>query len=257
MRSPLPAICLLAAAALPLPAADLGSLLGAETAAALAAKGSLVRVVARGVAPGWLPAVDSRAAILADVRQLDPTAAVELLRWYPDLPVRFDTPDGRLALFNAMRAVSTMQGLVYWSASRGKERVLFTLSHAVAGPDDLSPRPDPVAAALPGSDTLYSLQVDQTFGRHLYLGTYANRGDHLVVRNENADVISYLLVPVMEPGGLLTVSVLVPFPDGVLLAGLLGSKTSLPMVDRAGREASLLNRLVALSNWVAARLGTP
>jgi hypothetical protein len=251
----LPAICLLAAATLPLPAADLGRLLGADTAASLAADGSIVRVVARGAAPGWLPAVDSRSAILADVRRLDPTVAVELLRWYRDLPARFDTADGRLALFNAMRAVSTMQGLTYWSASRGKERVLFTLSHAVSGPDDLSMRSDPVAAALPGSDAMYSLQVDQTFGRHLYLGTYTNRADHLVVRNENADVISYLLVPVMKPGGLLTVSVLVPFPDGVLLAGLLCSKTSMPVVDRAGREASLINRLVALSNWVATRLG--
>ena len=257
MRSPLPAICLLAAATLPLPAAAHGSLLGAETAAALAAKGSLVRVVARGAAPGWLPAVDSRTEILAEVRRLDPTVCVELLRWYPDLPARFDTAGGRLALFNAVRAVGTMQGLTYWSASRGKERVLFTLSPAVDGPDDLSPRPDPVAAALPGSDTLYTLQVDQTFGRHFYLGTYVNRADHLVVRNQNADVISYLLIPVMRPGGMVTVSVLVPFPDGVLLAGFLCSKTTVPVVDRAGREASLLNRLAALSNWVASRLGAP
>jgi hypothetical protein len=74
---------------------------------------------------------------------------------------------------------------------------------------------------------------------------------------ENVDVISYLLVPVMKPGGLVTVCVLVPFPDGVLLAGLLCSKTAVPVLDRSGREASLLNRLVALSNWVASRLGAP
>lgn len=257
MRALSAAICLLllaASAALP---ADLASLLGRDVASSLAAGERLVRVVPRGSAPGWLPAVDSRAAILAEARRLDPTITVELLRWYPDLPARYDTADGRLALYNAMRAVSTMQGLVYWSASRGKERVLFTLSHAVAGPSDLSPRDDPVAEALPAADVLYSLQEDQTFGRHVYRGTYTNRPDHLVVRIENVDVISYLLVPVMQPGGLVTVCVLVPFPDGVLLAGLLCSKTSLPVVDRSGREASLANRLIALSNWVATRLGAP
>jgi hypothetical protein len=257
MRALLPAICLAAAVTLPSPAADLGRLLDREAAAALANGNRLARVVARGSMPGWLPMVDSREAILADVRRLDPTIAVELLRWYPDPSARFDTPDGRLRLYNALRAVDTMQGLTYWSASRGKERVLFTLSHAVAGPSDLSPRPDPVAASLPAADRMYTLQVDQTFGRHVYLGTYENRFDHLIVRTENADVIAYLLVPVMQPGGLLTVCVLVPFPDGLLLAGLLCSKTSLPVVDRGGREASLLNRLVAVSNWIASRLGAP
>jgi hypothetical protein len=257
MRALLPAICLLVAAAMPLPAADLARLLGGEAAAALAAEGSLVRVVPHGAMPGWLPAVDSRAAIVADVRRLDPTISVELLRWYRNLPARFDTADGRLALFNAMRAVSTMKGLTYWSASRGRERELFTLSHAIAGPADLAPLADPVAAALPASDRQYSLQEDQTFGRHVYAGTYENRADHLVVRTENSDVISYLLVPVMKPGGLLTVCVLVPFPDGVLLAGILCSRTTMPVVGRSGREASLLNRLVALSNWVGARLDAP
>jgi hypothetical protein len=255
MRALLPAICLLLAAAMPAPAADLGRLLGGDVAAALAADGVLKRVVARGAMPGWLPAVDSRDGILADVRRLDPAITVELLRWYGNLPARFDTSDGRLRLFNGMRAISTMQGLTYWSASRGKERVLFTLSHVVAGPSDTSRLADPVVSVLPATDRLYTLQVDQTFGRHLYLGAYDNRVDHLVVRNENADVISYLLLPVMKPGGMVTVSVLVPFPDGVLLAGLLCSKTGMPVVDRAGREASLLNRLVALSNWVGTRLG--
>jgi hypothetical protein len=257
MRALLPAICLLLATTYPAPAADLGRLLGGDVAAALAADGSLRRVVERGAMPGWLPAVDSREGILADVRRLDPTIMVELLRWYPDLPARYDTSDGRLRLFNTVRAVSTMQGLTYWSASRGKERVLFTLSHAVAEPSDPSPRPDPVALKLPATDRLYSLQVDQTFGRHFYLSTYDNRTDHLIVRTENTDVISYLLLPVMKPGGMVTVCVLVPFPDGVLLAGLLYSKIGMPVVDRMGREASLLNRLVALSNWVASRLGTP
>jgi hypothetical protein len=257
MRALLPAICLLAVTTFPVSAADLGSFLGGDVAAALVADGTLRRVVARGAMPGWLPAVDSREAILSDARRLDPTIAVELLRWYGDLHARFDTADGRLRLFNAMRAVSTFQGLTYWSASRGKERVLFTLSHAVAGPSDPSPRSDPVATVLPASDRLYSLQIDQTFGRHFYLGTYDNRIDHLVVRTENADVISYLLIPVMQPGCLVTVCVLVPFPDGVLLAGLLYSKTVMPVIDRSGREASLLNRLVALSNWVAARLAQP
>lgn len=257
MRALLPAICLLAATTVAAPAADLGRLLGGDVAAALAADGTLKRVVARGAMPMWLPAVDSRNAILADMRRLDPTIAVELLRWYGNLPTRYDTADGRLRLFNTVRAVSTMQGLIYWSASRGKERVLFTLSYAVAAPSDPSHLADPVASALPATDRLYSLQVDQTFGRHFYLGTYENRNDHLVVRTENADVISYLLLPVMQPGGLVTVSVLVPFPDGVLLAGLLYSKSGMPVIDRTGREASLLNRLVALSNWVASRLGTP
>jgi hypothetical protein len=257
MKAFLTAICLLAAAAVCAPAADLARLLGGDLAAALAADGRLVRVVARDAPPGWIPAVDSRDGILADVRRLDPTITVELLRWYPDLPARFDTEAGRLALHNALHAIGTLQGLVYWSASRGRERVLFTRSHAIAGPSDLSPRPDPVAGSLPATDEMYSQQDDQTFGRHVYRSAYTNRPDHLVVRMENVDVISYLLVPVMKPGGLITVCVLVPFPDGVLLAGLLSSRIVVPVVDRSGREASLLNRLVALSNWIASRLGAP
>jgi hypothetical protein len=257
MRALLPAICLAVLAAFPAPGAELARLLGAADAGALATAGRLVRVVPRDGAPGWLPAVDSRDAILAEVRRVDPTIAVELLRWYGGLSVRFDTPEGRLRLFNALRAIGTMKGLTYWSASRGVDRVLFTESHAVAGPDNLAPLPDPSDSVLPPSDRRWSLQVDQTFGRHLYVGTYTNRPDHLVVRTENADTISYLLIPVMRPGGMVTVCVLVPFPDGVLLAGLVWSKLAVPAIDRSGREASMLNRLVALSNWVGARLGAP
>jgi hypothetical protein len=67
----------------------------------------------------------------------------------------------------------------------------------------------------------------------------------------------YLLMPVMQPGCLVTVTVLVPLPDGVLLSGFVLSKTGMPVIDRSGREASLLNRLVALSNWIGSRLAAP
>ena len=258
MRALLPAICLLLAATYPAPAADLGRLLGGDVAAALAADGSLRRVVERGAMPGWLPAVDSREGILADVRRLDPTIVVELLRWYPDLPARYDTSDGRLRLFNAVRAVSTMQGLTYWSASRGKERVLFTLSHAVAGPSDPSPLPDPVALELPSADRLYSLQVDQTFGRHFFLGTYENRADHLIVTDRERG--RHLVPPPPRDearGHGDRDACSSPFPTASSSRGSCARRSTMPVVDRAGREASLLNRLVALSNWVGSRLGTP
>lgn len=261
MRRARIAICLLAAgiaqasADSVLAAPPLGKLLGSALARRLEAAPTLSHVVPADGAPGWLPAVTSRTSILAEVSALRPSIVVEVLRLFNGLGDRLAGTQGRLALYNALHAVSTMEGITYWSASRGRERVLFTLSYAVASASNPTRVADPVFAEIPEVGDLLSLQADQTFGKHLYRSTYLNQADHLVVKTENVDAISWLFIPVTAPGNLSTISVLVPVSDGLLYAAVSYMKANILLPGRGGQEASLVNRLIAVSSWLGRQLG--
>ncbi len=216
---------------------------------------TLARAVPPGGSPAWLPQSSVRQSLQEELARVGPTILVEAARVFPG--ATFDSPEGRLRIYNALHAVSTLKGIPYWSVTSGAERVLFTSSYVIGGPKDTARRPDPVFTSIPKTDVLYSLQVDTAFGRHVYRITYTDGGDCLEARIQTADAISWLFVPMVAPGNLVTLAVLVPTPGGLLFCGLSWLKTGMPIGGREGREASLLNRLLAMADWLEARVGPP
>lgn len=214
----------------------------------------VVRVVRADGSLALLPLVSSRDAVAAEVRAGRPAVAVEMLRVLRGLRQPLDTQAGRLELYNQMHAVSTMKGITYWSASRKEKRVLFTDSFAIASPKAVSPVADPVFAVMPAEDTLYTFQQDHSNGNNTYMQRFTAAPDHLLVRVENISAISVAFIPVIPSKGFVSTSILVPVGRDLLVYSVSYIRTSFPIGDRRAREQSLANRLIAISDWLRARL---
>jgi hypothetical protein len=202
-----------------------------------------------------LPAMASRERIAALASGLRPTVGVEIARIIP-VPGTdtADSPAGVLRLYNAMHAVSTMQGIPYFSTTRGKSVVLFTQSYAVSSAEALLRIPDPVFGEVPEIDELITLQNDSSFGRNTYRESFWRGPDHIEVTIENLTRISLLFFPFVEPRNLVTEVVLIPAGNDLLFYGLACLRTSMPIGDRHSREESLSNRLAAMADWLKSRL---
>ena len=241
--------------ALPLRADDpLAAYVGAASLQDLRAGTTITAALAKDGTPSLLPAVSSHDAIARDVKDLAPSVGAEILRLIPGPGAAMDSADGKLLLYNAMHAVSTLKGVTYWSVTRGKEMVLFLDSSVISSPATRERVPDPLFTEIPGTHDLFTFQEDSSFGKNTYAEHFAAQTDHLLVKTENLSTITFLFIPIIQPHGLVSQVVLIPAGTDVLFYGLAYIRTGFPLGDAASRVQSLENRLTALAGWLKKRL---
>ncbi|MGA2639747.1 MAG: DUF6675 family protein [Spirochaetia bacterium] len=241
--------------ALPLYAADpLAAFVGSDALVELRAGAAVKAGLPQDATPSLVPNVSSREIIEQEVKDLGPSVGAEFLKVIPGPGIAMDAPAGQLLLFNAMHAVSTMKGVTYWSVTRGKEQVLFLQSYVIASPAKPDRIPDPVFSEIPETHELFTFQEDSSFGKNTFLEHFHARGDHLYVKMENLSTITFLLIPFIQPQGLVSQVVLVPIGTDVLFYGLACIRTGMPLGDKASRVESMENRLTALAGWLEKRL---
>lgn len=241
--------------ALPLHAADpLAAFVGSDALRDLRAGTTIKASLREGGALSLVPDVSSRGIIAGDVKALGPTVGAELLKIIPGPGIAMDAPGGLLFLYNALHAVSTMQGVTYWSVTRGREQVLFLQSYVIASPAQQDRVPDPHFTEIPETHEQFTFQEDSSFGRNTYSEQFSARADHIHVKTENLSTISFLMVPIIQPHGLVSQVVVVPAGRDVLFYGLAYIRTGMPLGDKSSRVESLENRLTALAAWLGKRL---
>lgn len=204
-----------------------------------------------------VPSVTTQDSIAADVKALNPTVGVEMLRLIPDLADQMDSPEGWLKIYNALHAVSSMRGITYYSVSRGRREVLFSKSYAISSAASRARIEDPVFTEIPQDDVLYTWQEDNSFGGIPYQESFQYRNDHLVAKIENLSTISFFILPLVTPHNLVSHVVVIPVDKDLLFYGVAGLRTSMPIGDRHSREESLANRLIAMADWLKERLSAP
>ena len=228
------------------PPASLGQLRAGKTLSAnVTADGGL----------SLLPSIASAESISAELKARKPTIGVEMSSIISGLPQQMDTREGWLMLYNSLHAVSTMKGIPYYSFSRGTNRVLFSESYAIDSAKGKERVADSTFSEVPAEDLIYTFQEDSTFGKNIYEERFSFRGDHLLVRIHNATTISFLLLPLIQPGDMVSQIALIPNGNDVAFYGVSYLSTSFPLGDRHSREESLKNRLTAMANWLKGRLG--
>ena len=233
----------------------LAAFVGSDTLQKLRAGASLKAGVPQSGTLSLLPAVSSRDSISAKVKDWGPTMGAELLRIIHGPGIEMDSPTGLLGLYNALHAVSTMKGMTYWSVTRGKQHVLFLQSYAISSPSSPDRQPDPVFTEMPAAtQEVFTFQEDTSFGKNTYSEQFTALTDHLLVKTENLSAITFLLVPIIQPHGLVSQVVVVPSGKDVLFYGFACIRTGMPLGDRESRVQSLENRLVALADWLSTRL---
>ena len=168
-------------------------------------------------------------------------------------------------LYEALHAISTLQGIRYFSVLHRGERELFRTAHAIDGRG--APTDDPVPAPG-GRGVAYALIDDASFGRAPYRLEYRTADDAILLIVSNLLPLKFLVVPLIDAERLLIALLITPGgtsaeagrgPDGAptrhvygLVAAVAPSNTFLEPVV----EASLRSRLAAMQDWILARAAT-
>jgi len=244
--------------AIPLPGEDaLQRAVGSPYAVTLRSGATVRRSMPADGSVTLMPSVSSSAKIAGEMQSFHPTVGVEIMRLIGRAWSTTSAPGEWLRLYNSLHAASTMEGIRYFSESRGKEEILFRQSYSVGPPGSAREVPDPTYSTIPAESVDYTFQEDNSFGKNTYAETFSFPGDHLSVKIENLTAISLLFIPIIRPHGFVVRIVLLPQGSDILFYGAAVLRTTFPIGDRRSREESLYNRLIALMNWLQRQLAAP
>ena len=120
----------------------------------------------------------------------------------------------------SVRALSTLEGVEYYSNTRKKMRVLYEESYAVNNPEERKRIEDPVNED-PNGQVIYSEQKDSTFGKFLYQYTYFQKDNELLIRITNYDTLSFAGIKIIKPENMMTSILLYDLGDYYLTYTLI------------------------------------
>ena len=203
-----------------------------------------------GATPELVPELPNRSAIAASIAAIGVTYGAEVLRLLPGGGASCDWT----ALYNHLRAVSTLQGIEYFSDSRGHYRTLYQRSHAIVGAADRTPQPDPVASSVPHHSLLFLEQEDSTFGSNVYQADFRFDGVSIVMQIENLTTMWWGILPLVAEGDFRSVVTITPTDRGLLFYASAAIHAADLDFVRERAQTSLGNRLDALEGWMRQRL---
>jgi hypothetical protein len=179
-----------------------------------------------------------------------PTLAIEGFFLYPR-----PSGDLTLPLYNAVNSLASMEGLQYYSVSQKKMETLILASYRVTGTDKPQKVADPVFTAVPPFQKAVVFQKDNRLGDGLSEVTWkALPGGAVVLTLKNLQTLNYGILPLVEPGNLQMVFVVVPLADRVAVYGALDGKTASLFGLEKSKDESFRNRMRALAGWLGARI---
>jgi hypothetical protein len=246
---------LLAGLCLPLAAASLEELAGPEQAAALLAGETLSQVQLKTPRPLLIPRHPGlRRLVDGLMGELEPGLLVESLYRYekPAGPGAW-TEDERLRLYNEATALSSLEGIQYYSASRKTMRTFYEYSRVIDGPETRQVLADPVFASVPPEQRLYARQRDLTFGDNMYQYDYFASEDALAFVQRNLTAMNAGIIPAVGKNRLRSVAAVIDAGDSLLIyIASMARAASLPgLGGRIGN--SFTNRAEAVLKWFIVR----
>ena len=189
-------------------------------------------------------------------RDLDPSVMVETLFLYQK-PKTADktawTEAEFSAFYNELIALSTLQGIQYFSASRGAMRTFYEISVIINNPSAKKPLPDPSFPTPPQELSLYARQKDLTFGDNVYQYTFFSFPGAMVFIQENLSSLNAGIIPAVGKNKLRSCLAFLDSGEYLVIYAVSMAKTvSLPgLKDRIGDSFS--NRAEAIIQWVVSR----
>ncbi|PKL09305.1 MAG: hypothetical protein CVV51_04535 [Spirochaetae bacterium HGW-Spirochaetae-7] len=208
----------------------------------------------RSAAPSLAPRHGAAAGTGAALQAEAPDVIVEaLFLWKKPRPV--DPVAGALAVYNVLRAIGSLQGLEYWSASRGAMRLLYEYSSLVAGPDDRTPVRDTHLPSLPAdAETLFARQKDLSFGDNIYRVSLSTGPGYTAWNSTNLTGMRYGIVPVASPGVVNVRLLVIDTDEGLIFYTVSSAKAAVLPGVRAKLESSFGNRAEAVYTWFSREL---
>jgi hypothetical protein len=240
---------------LPLFGSSLEELVGAERAAILrASTGPISGLQQKTPSPRSMPRHEELGRFIAEVQNnLDPNLFVESISLYrKPSPAQWNETE-QTGLFNQLVALSTLEGIQYYSESRKIMRIFYESSQVIDSPSVKNPLPDPVYNALPQTLVLYARQKDLTFGENIYRFSYRTGDDFIFFVQENLTSMNVGIIPAVGKNKCRTIVAIIDAGDSLVIYTVAMAKAaSIPgMGDRIG--ASFINRLNAIFQWFSKR----
>jgi hypothetical protein len=236
--------------------ASLEELIGPEAAAELRAGKTLTRVQLKKPVPRLAPEhAGSRFLLDENMKALEPGILVEALIRYgkPANAGPSWTAAQRSGLFNEALALSSLEGIQYYSASRKTMRTFYESSRVIDGPEGRRVLPDPSFPEPPALFTLYARQKDLTFGENIYRYDYRAGEDFLVFVQENLSAMNAGIIPAVGKNKLRSLVAVIDAGDSLLIyVASMARAAAIPgMGDRIG--SSFTNRAEAILKWFTGR----
>jgi hypothetical protein len=229
-------------------------LLETSQISALTAGTRLMEVQFRDIRFRLIPRHEDVRRLVETIRgDLDPSVMVETLHLYQK-PGKAEksgwTQAEFAALYNETLAISTLQGIQYFSASRGPMRLFYETSAVIDGPSTKINLPDPSYRNPPAELTLFARQKDSTFGDNIYQYKYLSLPGALVFVQENLTGLNAGIIPAVGKNRLHSVLALFDAGDYLIIYAVSMAKAAaLPgLRDRIGNSFS--NRAEAIIQWL-------
>lgn len=218
--------------------------------------GRLMKTYLRDPMPKFMPmSSELREMVNEAIYEVNPTVMLEIM-YLNKKPDRFQTDSGtwsdefKIGIFNEIiMSISSMSGMLYYSASRGTMRTFIENAYVIDGPNTKKRLPDPVFTTPPEVFSLYARQKDTTFGDNIYLYKYRTAESAYFFTQENATTLSVAFIPVIGKGNLKTVMAVFDCGEYILLYAVsMGKAVIVPgMWERI--SASFSNRVDAILVW--------
>ena len=238
--------------------------LSAEEVQNLASYGAIVRFE-DGPSTGDLNPVPSLVAEMSRVRgEIRPTVGIEtlMIQALPPALARLSPEEQALAVYRILHGFQTMEGIEYWSTSRGRFRLFYETSHSYDPESPDTPLPDPQPTTIVDSKTLWVRQQDTSFGDNRYQVTMralpsnssGQRDFHLHM--ENLTSLKSGILSLAKPGEV-HIDIVVRIQDGyVQFYGTTNLRVPriFGLPDRA--RDSFYTRILALYSWFTHRILT-
>ena len=161
----------------------------------------------------------------------------------------------KTGLYNQLLAISTLEGIQYYSASRGEMRTFFEYSRVIDQPNARNPPPlaDPYFSEPPANYSLYARQKDLTFGDNVYRYTYRNARDGIFFVQENVSALTIGIIPAVGRGNLKSIFAVFDCGDTLLIYNVTFARalSISSLSERIG--ASFSNRAEAVIKWFTGR----
>ena len=151
-------------------------------------------------------------------------------------------------------AISTLQGVRYWSVKDGSWQTLIKEASAVTASTGKQTRPDfSIEELKSGNDLFYEQQDNRSGGKVIYRLRVLDAGpDKLMITMENVTSVRFLLIPIFAPHDLQFLYIMQKTSPGVWgyynLAGVRGFWAT----TTQNGEKSYINRAVAMFRHIAA-----
>jgi hypothetical protein len=162
-------------------------------------------------------------------------------------------------LYEALHAVSSLQGIRYFSVLHRGERVLFRTAHAIDGRGAAAADPVP---SPDGHGVAYALVDDASFGKVPYRLEYRTADDAILLIVSNLLPLNVLFVKLIDPERLLIALLITPGATSAAAGAGAEPRTVYglvaavaphsPFLERVV-EASLRSRLAAMQDWILTR----